>query len=95
VILTDNLLTTLDLSKLVNLKVLWASYNNLLSLDVLANKKLEWLYAPENSMVSISGLEAIEDKNVTIDVSHNKFSDPVKAYLTNLLNVQKYEFLSF
>ena len=85
----------MDLSKLAQLKVLWASYNNLLSLDVLANKKLEWLYAPDNNMVSISGLEAIEDKTAAIDVSHNKFSDPVKAYLLNLLNVQGYDFLSF
>lgn len=85
--LNSNKLTSIDLSKLINLNYLILSANELSTIDISNNKNLEYLYSSSNKLSSIN--LSNNTKLIDLDLYNNNLTSINASKLTNLkyLNV--------
>lgn len=82
--ISSSRIANLDLSQQTQLKSLTLKYNELMILDLSKNTKLTYANLESNGLVSVSGLENIEDKSVEADLTDNSFNQNTIDYLLGL-----------
>ncbi|WP_125782508.1 PKD domain-containing protein [Pseudoalteromonas rubra] len=84
--LGHNPLTHIDLSHNTLLESLSFSYTFITELDLQHNPQLEYVYVYGNALHSVTGVEAIENKDVYLTLYGNPLSDDTASYLLRLQN---------
>ncbi|KNC68332.1 hypothetical protein AC626_05480 [Pseudoalteromonas rubra] len=81
-----NPLTQIDLSHNIELDSLSFSYTSITELDLQHNPRLQYVYTQANALHSVTGIEAIENKDVQLDLGLNPLSNDTVSYLLQLEN---------
>lgn len=73
-----------DLTHNVNLEKIWLDTNEIKNLNVNKNNFLNLVWAQNNKLENVAGIESIIDKNVYFSLYNNRFSSEEINYLENL-----------
>ncbi|AZZ96676.1 hypothetical protein [Pseudoalteromonas sp. R3] len=84
--LSRNPIKQIDLSHNSLLESLSFSYTSIAELDLRHNPLLNNVYVRANALRSITGIEAIENKDVRLELSQNPLSNDTLSYLLQLRN---------
>ncbi|WP_046004882.1 PKD domain-containing protein [Pseudoalteromonas rubra] len=84
--LSHNPLKQIDLSHNTLLESLSFSYTSITELDLQHNPRLEYVSVYGNALHSVTGVEAIENKDVHLALYWNPLSDDAASYLLRLQN---------
>ncbi|WP_194868033.1 leucine-rich repeat domain-containing protein [Pseudoalteromonas sp. PPB1] len=84
--LSRNPLTQIDLSHNTLLEELIFSYTSITELDLQHNPHLQYVYVYANALNSVSGVEAIQNRNVRLEFDLNPLSDDTVSYLLQVQN---------
>ncbi|WP_157576784.1 leucine-rich repeat domain-containing protein [Pseudoalteromonas rubra] len=79
--LSRNPLTGIDLSHNTLLEELIFAYTSITELDLQHNPHLQYVYVYANALNSVSGVEAIQNRDVRLEFDLNPLSDDTVSYL--------------